>query len=239
MKLDTNSIVYIQNVVKTAQMIDIDNVIIEPGLVRAIDDNKTVVLFQDKDVPDMEFGSIGLNRINVFMSRLDIAKTQDDFTIDAKVDNGSESMQSEFTRSLTMKAKGLKVEYRCANPTTIQAPKQVNDVMKHKVELNAEAVVLLQKGQAAMSAENVTIVSREDGVSFELVDINEDVFSHMVTTKVENLTDDTNTSFAYRYPIKTLLPLFKYNPEGFFTVGQKGILSISVNGLTVFVLPQV
>jgi len=234
MKLDTNSIAYIQNVVKTAQMIDIDNVIIEPGLVRAIDDNKTVVLFQDKDVPDMIFGSIGLNRIGVFMSRLDIAKTQEDFTIDATTDDGS-----EFTRSLTMKAKGLKVDYRCANPTTIQAPKQVNDVMRYKVELNAEAVVLLQKGQSAMGAETVTIVSGKDGVNFELVDINDDVFSHLVTTKVETLTDDDNTMFAYRYPIKTLLPLFKYNPEGFFTIGQKGILSISVSGLTIFVLPQV
>jgi len=234
MKLDTDSIVYIQNVVRTAQMIDIDNVIIEPGLVRAIDDNKTVVLFQDKDVPDMSFGSIGLNRIGVFMSRLDIAKTQEDFNIDATIDDGS-----QFTRSLTMKAKGLKVDYRCANPTTIQAPKQVNDVMKYKVQLNAEAVVLLQKGQSAMAAENVTIVSGKDGVKFELVDINDDVFSHIVTTDVECLTDDTNTSFAYRYPVKTLLPLFKYNPEGFFTIGQKGILSISVNGLTIFVLPQV
>jgi len=234
MKLDTDSIVYIQNVVRTAQMIDIDNVIIEPGLVRAIDDNKTVVLFQDKDVPDMSFGSIGLNRIGVFMSRLDIAKTQEDFNIDATIDDGS-----QFTRSLTMKAKGLKVDYRCANPTTIQAPKQVNDVMKYKVQLNAEAVVLLQKGQSAMAAENVTIVSGKDGVKFELVDINDDVFSHIVTTDVECLTDDTNTIFAYRYPVKTLLPLFKYNPEGFFTIGQKGILSISVNGLTIFVLPQV
>lgn len=234
MKLDTDSIVYIQNVVKTSQMVDIDNVIIEPGLVRAIDDNKTVVLFQDVDVPDMPFGSIGLNRIDVFMSRLDITKTQEDFNIDAKVDD-----ESKFARSLTMKAKGLKVDYRCANPTTIQAPKQVNDVMKYQIQLNAEAVVLLQKGQSAMAAETVTIVSNAEGVKFELVDINDDTFSHMVTTEVKALTDDTNTTFAYRYPIKTLLPLFKYNPEGFFTIGQKGILSISVNGLTIFVLPQV
>lgn len=234
MKLDTDSIAYIQKVVKTAQMVNIDNVIIEPNLVRAIDDNKTVVLFQNKDVPDMNFGAIGLNRIDVFMSRLEVAKTQDDFTMEAIIDNGS-----EYVRLLTMKGKGLKVDYRCANPTTIQAPRQINDTLKYQVDINAEAVVLLQKGQAAMSAETVTIISNKEGVSFQLVDINGDCFDHKFGEAVKTLTDDTSINFAHRYPVKTLLPLFKYNPDGNFKIGQKGILSISVNGLTVFVLPQV
>jgi len=234
MKVDVDTIAYIQKVVKTAQMVGIDNVIIEPELTRAIDDDKTVVLFQNENVPDMPFGSIGLNRIGVFMSRLDIAKTQDGFSIESDSPEGS-----EFVRSLTMKAKGVKIDYRCANPSTIQAPRQINDVLKHRVPLNAEAVVLLQKGQSAMSADIVTIVSNKSGVSFEIVDINNDIFSHTFTTEVENLTDDTDINFAHRYPIKTLLPLFKQNADGFFEVGQKGILSISVQGLNLFVLPQV
>jgi len=234
MKLTTDEIIYIQKVVKTAQMVDIDNIIIEPNLVRAIDDDKTVVLFQDSDVPDMAFGSIGLNRISVFMSRLDIAKTQEGFTIE--LDNTNDS---EYARALNMKAKGVKIDYRCANPSTIQAPRQVNDVLKYRVPLNAEAVVMLQKGQSAMSADTVTIISNKNGVSFEIVDINSDIFSYTFTDKVETLSDSNDINFAHRYPIKTLLPLFKQNPEGYFSVGQKGILSISVNGLNLFVLPQV
>ena len=81
MNLDKQSLAYITNVVNTARMVDIDDVIIEPGKVRAIDENKTVVLFQDTDVPEMPFNSIGLNRINVFLSRLGIAKTQEDFKV--------------------------------------------------------------------------------------------------------------------------------------------------------------
>ena len=234
MKLTTEEIVYIQKVVKVAQMVDIDNIIIEPNAVRAIDDNKTVVLFQQDDVPDMSFGSIGLNRISVFMSRLDIAKTQEGFTIDAEnPDSG------EYVRSLTMKAKGIKIDYRCANPVTIQAPKQVNDTLKYSVPLNAEAVMMLQKGQSAMSAETVTIVSNNKGVAFEIVDINNDTFSYTFTNDVETLTDDDDPNFAHRYPIKTLIPMFKQNFDQTFSIGQKGILSISVNGLNLFVLPQV
>jgi len=220
MNLTTDEIEYIQKVVKTAQMVDIDNIIIEPEAVRAIDDNKTVVLFQQEDVPNMAFGSIGLNRISVFMSRLDVAKTQENFTIEAENPN-----DEEYVRSLTMKGKGTKIDYRCANPTTIQAPKQVNDTLKYRVPLNAEAVMMLSKGQAAMSAETVTIVSNSKGVAFEIVDINNDTFSYTFTEDVEALTDDGDTNFAHRYPVKTLLPLFKQNFDQTFSIGQKGILS--------------
>lgn len=234
MKLDENTIIYIQKVIKTAQLVGIDNVIIEPDHVRAIDDDKTVVLFQDENIPNLDIGSIGLNRISVFQSRLDIAKVQDNFSVDAVTDD-----EKGFVRSLTMKAKGTKIEYRCANPSTIQAPRQINDVLKYKVPLTAEAVMMLQKGQAAMDAKTVTVVSNKDGVSFEIVDINNDIFSYTFSENVETLTDDSDINFANRYPIKTLIALFKQNPDGYFQIGQKGIMNVTVQGLNLFVLPQV
>lgn len=233
MKLDTDSATYILNVVKTARLVGIDNIIIEHELVRAMDDSNSVVLFQNENVPDLPFGSIGLTRIDTFMARYDIAKTQENFSIEATVNDGD-----EFTRSLVMKGKGTKIDYRCANPSNIKAPRQVNDTLKFRVPLTADAVLLLQKGQAAMGAENVSIISN-DGVSFELVDVNNDVFKHTFAEDAEALTDDDNTKFAHRYPAKILLALFKNNPEGSFSIGAKGIMSFPVNGLTVFVLPQV
>ena len=232
MKLSDDIIAYIQTVVRTAKTVGIDNIIIEPDMVRAIDEAKTVVIFQDKDVPIMPFGSIGLNRIEVFTSRHEIARTQDNFSMEAVVDEGK-----GYTKSLTMKAKGMKIDYRCANPMTIQAPKQVRDTLKYNITVAAEDVVLLQKGQSAMGAENVSIISNKNGVSFELVDINNDVFSHTVADEVKCLTEDSNTLFAFKYPIKTLLSLFKHNTT--FSVGQKGILNVVVNDLNLFVLPQV
>lgn len=233
MKLQAEHIAFIQNVVKTASLVNIDNIIIEPNMVRALDENRTVVLYQTEGVPEMPFGSIGLNRISVFTARYDVAKTQDNFSIVAVVDD-----DSKFARQLVMSGKGVRIDYRCANPTTIQAPRQINDEMGYRVRLNAEAVLLLQKGQAAMGAETVTIISN-DGVSFELIDVNSDKFKHTFAVDAESLSDDGNTKFAHQYPVKTLLALFKQNPEGCFEVGYKGILSFPVNGLSVFVLPQV
>lgn len=234
MKVNRDELAYITNVVDTARMVGIDDVIIEPDKVRAIDENKTVVLFQDQDVPEMSFNSIGLNRINVFLSRLDVARTQPNFEVNATTDD-----DSEFARSLTMKAKGVKVEYRCANPRTIAAPKKVNDTLVCKINLTADAVYLLQKGLAAMGGEVITVVSDEYGVTFKITDINNDEFTHTFTDQVELLSEDANVTFTHNYPAKILLSLFKTDPEGYFCIGQKGMLNIVVNNLNIFVLPQV
>ena len=233
MKLDDETLGYIQTVVNTAVMVGIDNIIIEEGMVRAIDENKTVVIFQDENVPTPVFGAVGLNRIGVFTSRFDIIKSRDDASIEVTVDD-----DRGFARSLMMRSKGIKVDYRCANPSTIQAPRQINDVMKYQVPLTGEAVMLLQKGQSAMGADTVSIISNDNGVAFELADINNDVFSHIFTQDVKALNGD-KTTFAHRYPVKTLLAMFKSNAEGDFFIGGKGMLKFMVNGLDVYVIPQV
>jgi len=234
MKLDKNTITYIEKVVDTAKLVGIDSVIIEPNLVRAIDSDNTVVLYQNVGVPEMPFGAIGLNRLNIFTARYDIAKTQDGFTIEAEVDDGS-----SYARSIIMKAKGMKIDYRAANPLAIKAPKQINDTGKYRVSLTAEAVMFLQKAQTAFKeAEMVSLISDGKQVSFELCDVNNDVFKYTFAETIEVLTGGDG-KFAYRYPTKILLPLFKHNPLGQFEIGAKGMMSFSLNDLKAYVLPQV
>ncbi len=234
MKLTNNLITFIENVVKTGLSVNIDNVIIETDMVRAIDDNRTVVIFQNTNVPEMPFSSIGLTRVPVFLSRLEIAKTQEKFTVDVIIDD-----DDDYVRSVTMKSDGTKIDYRCANPANIQAPRQINDTLVYRVQLNSEAVSLLQKGQGAMGSETVSIIGCKDGVSFELTDVNSDVFKHQISSDVQLLDDSASETFSHRYLLKTLLALFKQNAEGSFDIGEKGILNININGLNLYVLPQV
>jgi len=239
MQLDTKTINYIKNVVKTAQLVGIENIIIERGKVRAIDEHKTVVMFHDTDVPNFDFESIGLTRISIFLSRLSLVDGGDNFKVEVVTKEGTNQVIS-----LAMKANGIKVDYRCANTATIIAPKGKNDVLKYRIMLNPESVLLLQKAQAAMpqasSHEVVTISSNVQGVFFELSDVTNDVFSLKVGSTVQCLVDDNSSLiFTHRYPIKTLLALFKQNPEGFFDIGQKGMLNMVVNDLNVYVIPQI
>lgn len=228
MKVDNEALTLIQTVVKTAQLVDIHDIVIEPGRVRGIDKNRTVVLFQEDSIPELSIGSIGLNRTDTLISRMEIAQSQQNFNVQAVIDDAK-----GFARSLTLKAKGVKIEYRCGNPTHIKAPRIINDTMIDDVSipLNAELVDMLQKGVAAMDkATHVTIFSNADGVSFELQDDNNDVFDYTFADAIEE-------HFSHKYPVKTLLPLFKHDSESSFEIGHKGILRFMINELGIYVLP--
>lgn len=249
MKLSQSTLDYIRNAVSTADSVKIDALIVEPGRVRGIDENHTVFILQDTGVPDIEVGSIGLNRLSVFTSRFDLGKTLSDFTVDAIVDG--DDPETMYARSLTMKAKGVKVEYRCANPTILTAPRILHDQLKYKFQLNPEVVIMLQKGMAAMSTDVVTLIGDESGVYFELSDINADKMRYQITDTIMEYDSedpdarddddvDTEINFSYTYPLKTILPLFKANQTAdiFFTA-REGFLKIVVNNLAVYVLPGV
>jgi len=251
MQLTSDLIEFIENVVKTAQSVNIEDVLIdaENGAVRGIDEDRTVVLFQDADVPEFpvgaiglkradvpEFpvGAIGLKRLSIFLNRLGIVKGREGFSLDAEIVTRDDV---EYVNAFHMKSADTKVGFRCANPETIKAPKQINDDIIYRVQLNAEAVSVLQKGYGAMGTETVSVIGG-DGVAFELEDMNEDVMRHVFAAESIQLGEATG-SFTHKYPVSTLLALFKQNPDGEFEVGAKGILRISVNGLSIYVLPQV
>lgn len=238
MKLSSDTLSFIQRVVNTAELVKIESVIIEPNVVRAIDDNHTVFILQTKDVPDMEFGSIGLNRTNVFTSRFELGKTMTDFAVEATVEGADPA--SSYARALTMKAKGIKVDYRCANPTLIKAPKQLHDTLAYQVQIDPEVVLMMQKGQTAMSADEITFIGSAKGVVFEMSDINADKMSYQFANNAIRLDDedDQPINFVHSYALKTLLPLFKINPAGHFSLTTQGILKIVINGLDVYVMPR-
>lgn len=243
MKIDEKSLNYILNVVKTAQLVKISNIIIEPDKVRAIDDEKSVVLFQDEDVPAMPFGSIGLNRTDVFVSRFDIANQSGKFEVEAvmpQVDANKPDAVS-FARALVMNGKGVKIDYRCANPATIGAPKIINDQVKYLVEMTPDTVVMLTKGMGAMNADEVAFISDKNGVHIEMTDINGDKFTYKFAERavdVDDEDDSKDVSFNHRYPIKTLLPLFKIASDVPFFLTSRGMMLIKVNGLNLYVLPR-
>ncbi len=233
MKLDKDTLKYINKVVGAAQLVGIDDIIIEPGMVRAMHEAGNIIMLQKTGVPDLPIGSIGLNRISTYQTRYDAAKSQDGFTVEAVADNSG-----DYVRSLTMKGKGVKIDYRCANPTTIKAPRQFKEVDHHEIELSGETVLMFQKALAAMGSEITTLICN-DGVSFEFQDENADAFKIDFADDTTILEDGADAKFAHKYPAKVLQALFKHNPTGTFIVGKAGTLSVMVNDIRVTVFPRV
>ena len=201
-------------------------------MVRGMDDATSVLILQTENVPDLEIGSIGISRIDTFLTRYNIASQQKNFSIEAIARD-----KEDFALSLILKGTGIKVDFRCANPTKLAAPKSTNDTLAYRIKLSDEMVIMLQKGAQAMSAELVTINSNK-GVSFEFADINNDTFKYDFATDVTPLNDEGETRFAFSYQAKTLLAVLKHNETGTFDIGEKGTLSTEVNGLTTILLPR-
>jgi hypothetical protein len=237
MKLSKNIVDYIRNAIKVAKLVGIESIAFEPGIVRAMDDNKTVVICHSNNVPTFEFSGIGIGRLDLFTSRYGLVDGRDQLIVEAELDTKSGTNQIS---QLIFKAKNIKVEYRCANSTTIRAPKSIKDVMTYEFVLNADGVDTLIKAQNAMGVEYVTVISdKTSGMRFELVDINRDIFVHEFSAQAVNIETKTKSEFVHRYPLKTLTALFKQDATQRIEVGERGFMKLVVYGLDVFVLPSI
>ncbi len=234
MQISVETIEYLERVVRTARNVGIEDLIVEEDKIRGIDEGRTVTMFHTQNIPDLPFTAIGLSNIGNFLSRLDIVKGQKGFDVTAEIHE-----TEGYVKSLLFAAKGVKVDFRCASPKTILAPKNVSDTMSALVPLDPDAVVLLAKAVGAMKAERMTIISNDEGVTFELYDVNSDKFTHTFDSNVEKLGSDGDTRFVHSYSVKVVLPLFKQNSDSNFAIGQKGLMNIDMDGFDLYILPQV
>ncbi len=237
-KLSDSLIKYIEKAVGVARIAGIDSLIIETDRVRACDEDATIFICHNSDVPELPFGAMGMTRIGVFSSRLDIASSMGDVSVIATVDETNPD--NTFVRALQLKGKGVKVDYRCANPTTLKAPKRVADPVTYSATMNSAAVQMMVKGQSAMAADDVVFIGSVDGLQLEIKDNNSDALTYQVddTVTLESEGAAKTPDFFYRYPIKTITALFKQNPDGRFYITSKGIAVIMVEELTVYVMPR-
>jgi hypothetical protein len=231
MNIDPLVIAYIKNAINTAKLVGIENLIVENKKVRGSNEQRTAILLQENNVPDLPFKSIGLSRIDFFLSRLELVQPLKDFEATFTL-----SDDKEFVRSVDMKAKGVSVSYRCANPSTIQAPKVFKDNIKYKLDMTPEALLLISKGVGAMGgAEDIILKTNKNKIEVVIEDITKDSLTFDLDTRPEIIDGDSLEEFTYKFPIKMILPLFRQNSGGQFYITTKGILKINVNGLDFYI----
>lgn len=236
-KLSKTVLDYIEKVVGVAKLAGIDTVIIETDRVRGVDDDKTVFILQNEDVPDLPFGAMGMTRISVWSSRYDIAKSTASYSVEANIDDENKDEPS-FVRSLSLKGKGIKIDYRCANPKTIKSPREIADPITHRIKMTSDAVNMMTRGQAAMAAEEVSFFGSKTGVCLEMKDTNSDALTYEFADTIDLENGHTVVDFHHRYPLKTITALFKQNPDGHFLLTTKGMMFITVNDINVVVFPR-
>ena len=145
-----------------------------------------------------------------------------------------------FVRSLTMSAKGIKIDYRCANPAVIRAPRERADTVKYEINIDADAINYMTRGVAAMGCDEVRIISDDDGTRFEMSDVNGDVMSYQFkTSAIDIVNDDEAAIIDSTYPVKSIIPLLKAaTSEQCYITEPSGMLMMNVEGFDMYVFPR-
>lgn len=248
MKLDTDIVNYIVDVVRTAKQVGLDRVVIEPGMTRGADEKVTRVMIHPTDIA-MPFGSVAINRIDVFLNRIDLAKSASGFHIEALTHGinpltvvDKDNPKSMFATALQLKAKGVKLDYKCSNPLIVKSPRNAKDRLRYKLKMTPEAYTFMDKGKSAFGTDEFELIIEDSQVRMEMVDINNDRLSYEFGNEAHRLVDgdDAPISYQRRFVLEYIKPLFKTNPDMEFCVSDRvGYIQLLVNNFTINILPKV
>lgn len=237
-KLSPDLIAYIKRVLKTAQILKFDDVVISRDMVRGCNPVRTAVVV-DTDVPELPFDGIGISGVPKLLTRMGL---MENYTAEVELVNN-------FVMNLELKTKGMSVKYRCANPNAIKSPKTLRDVDGWSMEFSPDMIAQLAKGAAAMGCDVVTIKCVDDDCSIVLTDSNRDTYTQEFQGYVESLFGHEDTSnFTFHYDLPTMINVLKHcdkpkkveGPEGSLRViiGQGGSMVCSVNSIKVSLAPR-
>jgi hypothetical protein len=246
MKLNSESIKNLKNLLQTVSLVKIDRMIIEGDLIRGVDEDQTVVIVSDANVPDFNGAKVGLNRLSILASRIALFDANEDFAVEAVEVPSREDADVMDISSFKLSAKGSKFEYRCARANAIKAPKRINDSFVWAVTVPVDAVKLVISASNTMGSDQIALVSKSGGeVSFEIVDgSTQDTFNTKIADEAVWLAEDETAptqSFVHYYAVKALTPLLKAASlvgDPVLLVGEEGMLQITVNGYTMTLLPR-
>jgi predicted lipoprotein with Yx(FWY)xxD motif len=245
MKLSPDSVKQLKALLQSVSHVKIDKLIIEPNLIRGIDEAQTIVIVTDSNVPDFGDATIGLNRLSALEKRIALFGANEDFNVEAVEAPKRNEDDALNISSIKLSSKGTKFEYRCARTELIKAPKRLNDEMVWAVTITQEAVKTAISAANTMASEQIAIVSKASGeVLFEIVDgETQDTFTTRIADSAEWVgEDDIETqSFVHYYAVKTLMPLLKAAAaagDPTILVGRDGMAQITVNGYPFTLLPR-
>lgn len=229
MKLTKPIVKMLSELMSIASKLGTSSIIIEPGFVRAIDENRSVVVLSEHTL-DLPFASLAISRVDLLAKRLMIASGDVDISYEAHE-------SSNQVISLKIKSGRASVDFRCVSAASIKVPKVIAEEFNTTLTMDEEAATNLTKGRSMMGASVATLLYQHNDLLIEICDENSDVFSFNVGT---DLVDSERKYFAYRYDISKLSTILTGSKQTPILIGDnRGILKTTVNGFTVYLLPFV
>lgn len=235
MKLSSDDISNLINILNTCNTGDIETIIIEDGFVRGVNEARNFVILSNEGVPTLP-QKMGLGRLNAIRQRMDLFATNTSTVI-----NVVESDRGEIS-SIEISAGKNKVQARCMSTVLIKAPKVINDPDDIAITLSKDEMKLLLNAVKVMGSAVVQLIVKSDGtVHFIASDESNDAFNMTLDSSVEWLSDDVGAKVHYYHANIFLAVLRKLSDmdEVIGIVGAAGTFKTQLNGHMVYILSKI
>lgn len=242
MKLSTDSIAKLENMLQVAMLAGFDKVTIKNGHMSGIKLDGTIILSTSQNIPDFEHLEVAFNRLDVLQSRIGLVKGSP-YTIEV-----IENKAGGTVSSLEISNASTKIQYRC---TTMQKmPKSLGLAEEWVFQIPGKTILLVQKALSAFNSTTIHLVSKPgtDGkpeLYFEASDITNEVFATKIETTMLHAgkTPPPSQIFSHVYTKASLLPLLMHiSQKGTVDVPvvitDGGILITIVNGLELYIIAK-
>lgn len=232
----------LQDAINTASVLGIERMVIDSHSLRGdSQDNGTMMIYPFPKDTELEFGSMGISRIGVLRARMRLLDNEGSVTPEYKVRDSGE----KFVFRLELKRNKTKIDFKCADPSQIRAPKALNDPDHFGFKFSEDDIKLMLRGKAAMQSELVTLESKDGkSIEFSISASEGDVLRHELESVLDTKTD--RETFVVTYKSKFLFPLLKEIIEDAkdgemidVLLTNRGILKIEVNGIPTYLFPEV
>jgi hypothetical protein len=235
MELTKENVEVLLDVIDTAQLVGITDIAFKDVGVGGIENDRTAVIFSTKCYEFLDGVELAINRPSLLVNRLGLCMDDPNFKLKCEIDTKSNAISR-----LTAKSKRTSIEYRCANPDYVEIPTKINNQTMLEGEIDTELLGLMQKSQSAMHVELIKlgVNSTNDGY-FEFVDMNNDTCT---STMGLVYTNDSDGSISFKYNAKMLLQVLRKalkTSTTTFSIGNRGLIEVIINDISVFITPKV
>lgn len=237
MKLSNTDIQNLYDTIVTCALGDIDDILIDGGVIRGVSADRACLIISDYNVPAFT-QKVGLSRLSKLRQRLDLfmtgGKAENGVTLEAK-----ESERGEITQ-LEIACGKDRLQYRCTSTSNIRAPKSVNDEPAFLIAINKKQLALVLNALRVMGSGRLVLSIKVDGtVTFQVTDSNNDSFVLVNETPAEKLGEQEESVVHYYSSDVFASVVRAAGEEVALSVGAMGSITILVNGHPLTLLPQI
>ena len=242
MLLSKETIEYLTRVIRVAKILKIESVIIDKESIRGQLQEEGSILLQKENLPNFEFQSIGITRINTLITRINLLGNDFDIDAEEKDKNNNEKV----IYKLKLFNNKTEVEFKCADPALMpKTIKTLNDPVYYSFNINEESILLLSKIQSAVQGDALTFIGKKNDSGSSVVckvnDVEGDMLNHIISEELALTPECDKNKFAFSYKNKVLIPLLKEaldDSEVTILITRRGLLTMQIKGIKIFISPE-